>query len=140
MMMDRFELLEHTADIGIAASAGSWPALLEQLALGWRQIVCGDSPIARTITLERSISGEDREELLVNLLNELSYLLETRNFIPADLQIDEMPDGELTLYLQGENCDPVRHQLQQEVKAATYHQLQILYDFSGWRAQVYLDI
>lgn len=138
--MGSFELLEHTADIGIAAKADSWPELLQQLALGLRRILCGDSVIASTLCLTQTIRGEDREELLVNLLNELIFLLETRNFLTAELEVDCRATGVLTLHLHGEAFDPARHQWQQEVKAATYHQLRIEQDGESWRAQVYLDL
>lgn len=140
-MSDHFELLEHTADIGIAAYAASWLGLLRQLVLGWRRIVCS-GPIAAQTDLQCTIDGADRAELLVNLLNELCYLLETRNFLPAELQIEEGASDGLTLELRlrGETCDPARHRLLHEVKAATYHQLRIDQDESGWQARVYLDI
>ena len=139
-MVEGFELLEHTADIGIAARAASWPGLLQQLARGWRRIVCGESEIAATTGLKRTIRGDDREELLVNLLNELIFLLETRNFLTAEIQIDSATDEVLNLQLQGETYDPGRHQWQQEVKAATYHQLKIEQQGDSWQAQVYLDL
>jgi SHS2 domain-containing protein len=138
--MNRFRLLEHTADMGIAAKAGSLDDLLRQAALGLRQILIDSQEIRAEESIVIEIRGEDLEELLISWLGELLYLLESRQFLPATFDIQITPELQLRARLWGERLDPSRHQLQREIKAVTYHQIKVEQAGDGWRAQVYVDL
>jgi SHS2 domain-containing protein len=138
--MNQFCLLEHTADMGIAAEGETLAALFQQAALGLRQILtsCTDIHARQEIIVE--IQGQDRGELLVNWLSELLYLLESRQFLPASFQIDDISDQQVRARVRGEMLVPGRHCLDREIKAVTYHQLLVEQTADGWQAQVFVDL
>jgi SHS2 domain-containing protein len=47
--------------------------------------------------------------------------------------------GALVAEVAGEPVDPARHQFRMDVKAATYHQVQVRRN-AEWRARVILDV
>jgi SHS2 domain-containing protein len=138
--MNCFRLLEHTADMGIAAEGESLAALYVQAALGLRQIVTACSDIEPRTEFPVEVQGEDREELMVNWLSELLFLLESRRLLPAAFEIDTPGDCRLRARVAGEEFDPDRHYLEREIKAVTYHRIEVEPTATGWRAQVYVDL
>lgn len=138
--MNCFRLLEHTADMGIEAQGDSLASLFRQTALGLRQIVtaCTDIQSRQEILVE--LQAQDREELLVNWLTELLFLLEARQLLPAEFVIDSISDSQLRARVRGEYLDSERHCLEREVKAVTYHQIRVEQVADCWRAQVFVDL
>jgi SHS2 domain-containing protein len=153
--MNCFRLLEHTADMGIAAQGDTLVALYVQAALGLRQILTACTDIRPEVECLVEVRGEDREELMVNWLSELLFLLESKRLLPAAFEIDniELDTGEietgemnslgdcrLRARVFGETFDPERHYLDREIKAVTYHRIEVEPTATGWRAQVYVDL
>ena len=138
--MNSFRLLEHTADMGIEAQGDSLAALFRQTALGLRQIItaCSDIHSRQEVLVE--LQAQDREELLVNWLSELLFLLEARQLLPAEFAIDSISNCRLRAWVRGESLDSGRHFLEREIKAVTYHQIRVEQVADGWRAQVFVDL
>ncbi len=126
--------------MGIAAEAESLGALFQQAALGLREILIDAQEIRPDESVVVEVRGADLEELLVNWLGELIFVLESRQFLPATFDIQMTPELQLRARLWGERLDPSRHQLQREIKAVTYHQIKVEQVGGGWRAQVYVDL
>ena len=138
--MNKFRLLEHTADMGIAAEGESLAALFQQAALGLRQIMTATTDIEPRQEVLIEVRAQDREELLVNWLGELVFLLEHRQLLPATFEIESATEVRLRARIWGEPLDPARHELDREIKAVTYHQVRVEQTASGWRAQVFVDL
>lgn len=138
--MNRFRLLEHTADMGVAAEGENLAALFQQAALGLRQIITSSSAIQPRQELLVEVRGQDLEELLVNWLSELLYLLESKQFLPARFEIIEISEQQLSARVQGERVDCCRHELQREIKAVTYHQIEVMKTAAGWRTRFFVDL
>jgi len=138
--MNRYRLLEHTADMGVEAQGETRAELFRQMALGVRRIItaCPLSGVQRTMSV--TVTGGDREELLVNWLGELVYLLENQGFLLADVEITAIDDYSLQALLSGAQYDPSRHFLEREIKAVTYHQLEVREEAAGWSARVFVDL
>lgn len=133
-------LLEHTADMGIEASGATLEELFAEAAYGLMEIIAGaPQGLCRE---ERSVvvEGGDEAELLVNWLNEVLYLFEMRRFFPVDFEVEGVAWNRLHARVRGETFDPERHPVEREVKAVTYHQLEVVEDQEGWKAQVIFDI
>ena len=153
--MNCFQLLEHTADMGIAAEGETLVALFVQAALGLRQILTACTDIEPKTEFPVEVQGADREELMINWLSELLFLLESRRLLPAAFEIDRLEldtgeietgemnslgDCQLRARVFGETFDPDRHYLEREIKAVTYHRIEVEPTAAGWRAQVYVDL
>ncbi|RMF73350.1 MAG: archease [Alphaproteobacteria bacterium] len=83
------------------------------------------------------ILADSVEELLVNWYNEFIFLLEQGQVV-TDARIRTCSDTKLDAELQ---CAPVLPgRPLREVKAATWHQLEVNGTEGNWRARIYLDL
>ena len=70
--------IEHTADIAFDVFADSFEELFIESARAWRISVVGDVAGKALSNRLINLTAESLEELLVNFLNELNYLLTTK--------------------------------------------------------------
>jgi SHS2 domain-containing protein len=135
-----YEHFEHTADIGIRARAAELNTLFEDAARGLFAVIVADpTSIAAAEEVHFKISGQDRENLLFDWLDELLYTFESRRIVFSSFDVAVTAVG-LTATARGEPLDPRRHELGMEVKAITYHGLKVKHGPEGWLAEVIVDI
>jgi SHS2 domain-containing protein len=135
-----FEILEHTADIGLRAWGATLQEAFENAATALSAIVVELDDIQPRIAYPIAASGDDDQSLLVNWLNEALYYLDARRIVLRRFNIEHFGDGRVAGQAWGEPRDPVKHQPKVIVKGVTYHQLKIERRPDGWQVQVFLDI
>ena len=96
--------------------------------------------LRRRATRTVRLTADDRETLLVDWLNHLLYLFDIDGFLGRDFQVVSLTDERLEAIVTGESFDPDRHPERTAVKAATFHQLEIVPVKDGWQATVVLDL
>lgn len=133
-------LVEHTADIGLACWGPTPADLFREAARGLIEILLGEVRVSCSEKLQLDLEGGGREELLVAWLNELLFRFESEGFLPGEIDFEILDESRLRAHLRGERHDPERWPLERQVKAATYHQLQIEEQDGGWRVTIYLDL
>ena len=138
--MGRYELLDHTADIGIIASGKGLPEAFSNAAYAMFDILTDIDRIEEASSIEVQVSARNVEELLVAWLDELLYQYETKRFIGSRFAIDNMNDTSLRASVFGEKVDLARHEIKTEIKSVTYHQLMVEKIESEWKAQVIFDV
>jgi SHS2 domain-containing protein len=136
-------LFEHTADVGIEARAASLDELFVDAAAGLVDVITDVSLVEprREAALEVSAAAPDL--LLVAWLEELLYRFDVQGELYAAGEAQVTDEGEawwVRARLRGETFDPARHPLKVQVKAITYHGLEVARDEQGWRARVIFDI
>ena len=134
-----FEIVEHTADIGLRAWADTWAELVEQASLGVVAIYMDNSQAQPAEAIPVAVNGEDRESLLVNWLNEIVYLLDGRSLAVHSIVVQEAGDDMLRGTVHAEPRSE-RHPVRLIVKGVTWHQLTVEHGNGGWRCVVYLDV
>ena len=135
-----FEILNHTADIGIIAYGEDISKVFVNAARGLFSLIIDPQEVSTKKNREIEVTAPDREALLVNWLNELIYLVDAEEVLFKEFDIIEITETKLKAKCYGEKINSKKHHLQREVKAATYHQLKIEQSADGWRAQVIFDI
>lgn len=138
--MKSYEYLDHPADVGIAARGSTQAEVFEAAAEGLAAFLCEPEDVNEREELNIAASAPDRESLLVEWLNEINYLFEVREFAFRTFHIREIDDNNVRGIGRGEPFDPSRHRFGEQVKAATYHELEVRQEENGWRATVLLDI
>lgn len=83
--------------------------------------------------------GADDEDLLVDLLDEVIYLLDVRGVVPVGGRIRDRDDGGITGHLDVVDTSEVRPS-GAVPKAITYHGLEVTADEDGWRCRVTVDV
>jgi SHS2 domain-containing protein len=134
-----YELIEHTADIGIRVKAKDLPGLFKNAAGAMFEIIAEknrESKKQKKIKLKQQ--ADNLEELFINWLNELLSLSAVKKIIFTDYQIHQLEKNSLEAILIGQEMKDFK--INTEVKAATYHQLKIEKTDSGWQAEVIFDV
>ena len=135
-----YRILDHPADLGIEAHGKTLPEAFEQAARGLTSVILDRDSIRRVESRPVRIEAGDRQQLLVRWLSEVLYLYDGLKFAPRDFRIGRISSRLLEAQVRGEPFDRLRHTVRLDVKAITYHQLEIRRRGSGYWLQVYLDI
>ncbi len=129
------EEYEASGDLGFRAKG---PDLLSVAAAVAQSLVAALLPldtIRERETRSLEVSGEDEEELMINFLNEVLFLVFGHRWLPR--RVESLTwDKKLKALLIGEPLDSKRHQIEREIKAVTYHNLSIIHT----RDSVTIDI
>ncbi len=123
--MAGFELLEHTADLGIRAHGDTLATAFNTAVRGLSTILVGADAARPRDSRPVALEDQDLEALLVALLEECLYLLDAQAWVAADARLSVSPEGVLHGELAGEPFDPDRHGDGLAVKAITWHQLAV---------------
>lgn len=135
-----YELVDHTADLGIRVWVDDVKGLFEEAAKALFDIITDLTKVEAHVKREIVVRGSDREELMVAWLSELLYLHEVEGLLFCDFSITEIDEGTVSGVANGEEFDKARHSIKTEVKAVTYHQLEVKEHGGRWQAQVIFDI
>ncbi len=139
-----YELIEHTADVGVRARGKDERELFENAARGMLSIIAGEQEIIESTSREVALEGRDLEELLVSWLGELVFLIDAKEFLPAGFAVQEVRKADggwwLRAEVRGEALDRTRHRLRTEIKAVTYHGLAVKRGPSGLSVDVIFDV
>ena len=139
--MEPYEIVEHTADIGIRGSGRTPEELFANMARGVFSLVVPPEEVRPAEKRTVRAQADGWEGLLVAWLRELLYLFDAQHFLPASFTIRRLDPTAIEAELSGEALDPARHTLGREVKAVTYCDLSFQQGADGaWSAQVILDI
>ena len=142
-MSSSFKFIDHTADIAAEIFGNSLEELFEAAAEVWKISVADTEKCTTDNSKSLSLSAHSIEELLVDFLNELNFLLQTKNWLFLKIEsvkIDkEMDNFILLAELKGaSNISGVN--IKQEIKSVTYHQLNIVEDENGFKTKIIFDI
>ena len=141
--MKEFEILEHTADIGIAAYGKNKEEVFINAAKGMFKIIAGENKTLKQNFYDKiKLEADNLEGLLFAWLNELLYISETKLVILSKFKIKELSDYQIKAEVEGMKINPPSVKIEREIKAVTYHRLEIKKDEESglWSAQIIFDI
>ena len=134
-----FEILDHTADVGIIAYGADLSQAFANAARGLFSLITELDEVEEVLHRDIELTASDEESLLVEWLNELVYLFDTEGIIFKRFDIIQLDNTYLKARSYGEKVDSSKHTLKTGVKAATYHMLEVDKN-DGCRVQVLFDI
>lgn len=137
--MDHFEIIDHTADVGIIAYGKDEKEVFATAAYAMFSLIAELDGVGDAICRQIEVSADDKEALLVAWLNELLYLFDVEHVIFNGFEVINLEEHRMRANAYGEKFDPLRHQLKTQVKAATYHMLKVQKG-NGFRAQIIFDV
>ena len=135
-----FEIIDHTADIGIIAYGADIKQVFSNAAHGLFSLITDVENIKENLQREIIISSQDIESLLVEWLNELIYIFDVEHLVFKRFEIDAIIDNKLSARCFGDRINPRKKKIKREVKAATYHMLTISKVNNGYKVQIIFDI
>jgi SHS2 domain-containing protein len=134
----RFEILEHTADVGLRLTGDTVGELFEAAGRGLASLQDAWEPgKGREVTVD--VSADDRAALLVAWLDELLFLSEREDGVFGGFHVESVGDDVLRASVLLSPSAGPREGV--GIKAATYHRLRLEQEQNGaWGADVYLDV
>ena len=139
--MKTYELIEHTADVGIKAFGGSLSDCFANAAKGMFDIITDKSAVGSVGQYDITLTAPDIEQLLVDWLSELLFIHSAENIVfgSFNVAVNEKAHS-LHAEVFGEPYNNQKHGYGVEVKAVTYHMLKIEKSPAGYVGQVIFDI
>jgi len=134
----RFELIEHTADMGLKAYGKDLAESFANAAYGMFSIIAELDNVKEKEKRHVDIKGDDKEGLLFEWLNSLLYYFDVEGLIFKRFDIVEFGENQLKADCLGEKYNPKRHQLKTGIKSATYYMLEV--DKEKKQVQVIFDV
>jgi SHS2 domain-containing protein len=124
--MKTYELIDHTADVGLKAYGKSLSEAFQNAAKGMFDIITDSSEIESIGQYDINLSADNLEQLLVDWLSELLYLHSAKNIVFGFFKVElDEKNKKLTAKIFGEKLNLSRHKAGAEIKAVTYHMLEV---------------
>ena len=137
------ELFEHKADIGIRGIGETKEEAFAECAKAMFSVMVDLETVGSEEKFDIEIETNDLESLLVDFLNHLLYLRDVNEtlFNKFDLYIiNEGDEWKLNGTGFGEKINKKKHDIKSDVKAASYHQLDVAEKDGKWLAQCVVDV
>jgi len=138
--MKRYEIIDHTADIGLRAYGKDLKQLFANAACGMFGILADLKNVQAKEPLQIKLKAPNIEELFLSWLGELLYQYNSKGIIFKEFLIDELNERSILAEARGEKLDLKRHRLKMEIKAVTYHELKVQKVKDAWQAEVIFDV
>ena len=135
-MSERYEEIEHTADLAIKAYGRDLEELFANAAWGMGQLIANLEELEPQVQRQIHLRSTDYDALLVDWLNELLYLHDTEGESYAAYDIESLSSTELRVTVRGGKMSEGKI----EIKAVTFHDLKIGETERGFEATIVFDV
>jgi len=143
-MKPKFEFLEHVADAYVAAYGQSVSEAFQNAALAMFEVMTDTGKVEPKIREEVVVEEGDEQALLYSWLEQLLLKFEIESKLYSRFDVSEILQTDkgwrLRATIFGELFDPAKHESKAEVKAVTYHQMEIGQWNDGYVLKFILDL
>ena len=136
----KFEMIEHTADIGVVGRGDTMADAFESVAYGMFSIMADLDKYKPTANKVVHAAGTDDVEMLERFLSQLIVLFDGDRLLPLDIEITEISMGRLTCWVSVRPMGDDIEWLGPSVKAVTYHQMAVENKNGEWIARAIFDV
>ena len=138
--MGSWELLDHTADVRLSVRGDDLVDFFITAACALTELLVGPNLPGATERLTIRAEGGGPEEVLVDWLRELLYRFQGEGRIAVEHDIIEMTNTGLTAECGFSPFDPERMSVATDIKAITYHDLEVVKNDRGVHARIVCDV
>jgi SHS2 domain-containing protein len=135
-----YRLLDHTADLGIVVFGPTVKALYEAAAKALSDLLMEGTALEQGRRLSLEIEGDDRADLMVNWLREILYLWAAKSLWLLEANVEHITSKRLSATVRVVPYNPIRQGIKTDIKAVTYHRIQVRRTKAGWEATVIFDV
>ena len=139
-MKKTYRLIDHTADFGMQVFGSDSQELFSNAALALFDVITEMDVLKGRNSCNITASGEDWPDLMINWLREVLYLWNGKEMLVKSVRILSLSENNISAKIYFDAYMPDRHIIKTEIKAVTYHQIQVKSSPSGWKARVIFDI
>ena len=138
--MKPYEIIDYPADIGLRIFGSDLENLFSNAGLALFDTLTDIETVSHRQKRQFDLCRDTTEELLVEWLNSLLYVFETERILFSGFMVRITGKAGLYAVAEGEPFSRSRHQIKQEIKAVTYHDLKIAETGGVWQARVVMDV
>ena len=133
--MGRWQEIDHTADLALHLWADDLPDLFTTAARGMFSFIAALDTVKPACAVAVTLGALDVETLLIDWLNELLYWTEIAGMAFTVFEFERLTPTQLTATAHG---GPVAEYLNY-IKAATFHNLDVLATPEGYETEIVFD-
>ena len=133
-------LLDHTADLGIRTWGPDLEKLFENAGMALMDLLISGESSKKAFPKKISLKGDDLADLMVRWLGEILYLLEGEMLVVTSIRMADIRPARLDADLKTVPFDPEIHEILNEIKAVTYHQIEVSERANRWEARIIFDL
>jgi len=137
--MQPFYIIDHTADVGIVAQGHDLRELCENAARGMMALIAEVAHLRPTSEHRIDVSAPTHEQLLMALLREIHFLHETEGLLFTDVKVESCEGGRLIALAQAAPLQGAEGHVLNEIKAVTYHGMDIHREGDVLKTQIIFD-
>jgi SHS2 domain-containing protein len=135
------KFFDHTGDLGIEVHGKTLKDIFINSAYALISYQTDISKIESKEKINISLKEADIETLFVGLLNEILYYTQIKKFLPNKIELLNLEKNSINMNLAGEYYNEKKHILKgKEIKAVTYHKLEIKKTTKGFSAKFICDL
>ena len=143
--MNGFREITHTADIGLEIWADSYENLFTNALNGYYKLALLDDYSSQDIKEYQYTDSESNcENLLISFLSEINYLLMVKKIVLKSTKsieiIEEDNNYHLSILGQMSALTNPEEDIGTEIKAVTYHQVEITEENGLYQTKIFFDI
>ena len=137
-----FRYLDHMTDAVIEAYGRTLDEAFEFAAKGLTDTMIDLQTVKPEIEVDISASGHDEYSLLFDWLDKVMLLLVADGMVMSEFKVKISRNGGYKLdgHARGEKLDLARHKYKVEIKAVTYHEMQVKEEPTGATVRFLLDL
>ncbi|QQS34710.1 MAG: archease [Ignavibacteriales bacterium] len=143
-MTSGYTFVDHTADIAVDIATSSLEELFTLSASAWKEVVCELVDLPESGSMKIELTSFSIETLLVTFISELNFLFQKKYCLMTNIEeikISEMDDEfYLAANIIGSTFNLSDIKLKAEVKAVTYHQMEIEKLNGQFKTRIIFDI
>ena len=136
----KYKLIDHTADFGIHVFGTDLKDLFSNAAFAMFDQITIVKDLQPEKELKIHVTGSDWPDLMVNWLRELLYLWTGKELLVKHIDIQMLSEYNLTATLRIDPFKSDRHVITNDIKAVTYHQIQVNQVAKGWESRIIFDV
>ena len=122
--MERYVLIDHTADMLVRAFGSTLEECFGNAAYALFDQTVDLSNVGTSESVDIRVTGIDDEDRLFSFLSEMLFIEDADNLILREFDV-RFDGDDVVCTARGERLDRSKHRVRSEVKAVTYHMMQI---------------
>ena len=121
---ERYVLIDHTADMMVRAFGSTLEECFGNAAYALFDQTVDLSNVGTSESVDIRVTGIDDEDRLFSFLSEMLFIEDADNLILREFDV-RFEGDDVVCTARGERLDRSKHRVRSEVKAVTYHMMQI---------------
>ena len=135
-----YTTIDHTADLGMRVVGENPKQLFMHAGMAMFDLISGLRKPEKGKSVAISVNGSDWADLMVNWLRELLYLWSGKEMLVQSIGIEIIKPFFLSANVFCGHFKPLVHDIRHDIKAVTYHQIEVSQTSKGWEAAIIFDV